>query len=129
MARTMLAERNLPKYLWAEATNTASYILKRALVRSILKKTPYKLWKGRKTNISHFRVFGCKCFILNDREHLGKFDGKSDEDIFLGYSEVSKAYRVFNKSNQVVEESIHIVLCEISKKKLRVRLLRWMKKI
>ncbi|GMI76746.1 hypothetical protein HRI_001343900 [Hibiscus trionum] len=43
------------------------------------------------------------------RENLGKFDAKSDEAIFLGYSSNSKAYRVFNKRTLVVEESIHVV--------------------
>ncbi|KAK8621924.1 hypothetical protein V6N13_097552 [Hibiscus sabdariffa] len=40
---------------------------------------------------------------------IGKFDAKSDEAIFLGYSLTSKAYRVFNKRTLVVEESIHVV--------------------
>jgi len=60
-----------------------------------LKKNPYELYKGRKPNISHLRVFGCKCFILkNGKDSLEKFDAKADEAIFLGYSLHSKAYRV-----------------------------------
>ncbi|GMJ08622.1 hypothetical protein HRI_004531400 [Hibiscus trionum] len=43
------------------------------------------------------------------RDNLGKFDAKSDEAIFIGYSLTSKAYRVFNKRTLVVEESIHVV--------------------
>ena len=75
MARTMLCEGNLPKYFWAEAINTACYILNRVLIRPILKKTPYELWKGRKPNINYFHVFGCKCFVLNNgKDRLGKFD-------------------------------------------------------
>ena len=54
--------------------------------RPILKKTPYELFNGRKPNISHLHVFGCKFFVLNNgKENLGKFDAKSDEGIFLGY--------------------------------------------
>jgi hypothetical protein len=49
---------------------------------------------------------------LNDRDNLGKFDAKSDEDIFLGYSSNSKAYRVFNKRTMVVDESMHVVFDE-----------------
>ncbi|PKA63291.1 Retrovirus-related Pol polyprotein from transposon TNT 1-94 [Apostasia shenzhenica] len=109
MARSMLHERGLPKYFWAEAVNTACYVVNRVTVRSILKKTPYELWKGRKPNISHLRVFGCKCFVLNNgKDDLGKFDSKSDEAIFLGYSSTSKAYRVYNTRSMLVEESIHV---------------------
>jgi hypothetical protein len=49
---------------------------------------------------------------LNDRDNLGKFDAKSDESIFLGYSTNSKAYRVFNKRTMVVDESMHVVFYE-----------------
>ena len=53
-------------------------------------------------------MFGSKCYILNDRENLEKFDAKSDEGIFLGYSTTSWAYRVFNKRTKTVMESINV---------------------
>ena len=58
--------------------------------------------------MKYFRVFGSKCYILNDWENLGKFDAKSDEGIFLGYSTTSRAYRVFNKRTKTVMESINV---------------------
>ena len=48
----------------------------------------------------------------NIKERLEKFDVKSDEAIFLGYSSSSKAFRVFNKRTLVVEESIHVIFDE-----------------
>jgi hypothetical protein len=112
MSRTMLNEHNLPQYFWAEAVNTACYVINRTIIRNTLNKTPYELWNNRKPNIGYFKVFGCKCFVLNDRDNLGKFDAKSDEGIFLGYSTNSKAYRVFNKRTMVVDESMHVVFDE-----------------
>ena len=53
-------------------------------------------------------MFGSKCYILNDQENLGKFDAKSDEGIFLGYSTTSWAYRVFNKRTKTIMESINV---------------------
>jgi len=97
MARTILNSFVLPKYFWAEAVNTACYILNHIIIRPILKKTPYELFFGKIPNISYFKVFECKCFILSTKNNLGKFDSKSDEDMFLGYSPSSKSYRVFNK--------------------------------
>ena len=83
------------------------------MIRSILKKTPYELFRERKPNLSYFHPFGCKCFVLNnEKENLGKFDVKSDESIFLGYSLTSKAFRVFNKRTLVVKESIHVIFYE-----------------
>ena len=52
------------------------------MIRPILKKTPYELWKGRKSNISYFHTFGCTCYVLNNcKDNLGKFDSKSDKAI------------------------------------------------
>ena len=80
------------------------------LIRPILKKNPYELFNARKPNIGHLKVFGCKCYILNnEKENLGKFDEKVDNGIFLGYSLTSHAYRVYNKRLMTVEESIHVV--------------------
>ena len=113
MVRTMLCESNLPRYFWTKEINTVCYILNHALIRPILKKTPYELWKGRKPNIAYLHIFGCRCFILNNgKEILEKFDAKSDEAIFLDYSSSSKAFRLFNKRTLVVKESIHIIFYE-----------------
>ena len=116
-ARTLLNETKLPKYFWADAVSTICYTLNKLLIRLILKKTPYELYKGRKPNISHLRVFGCKCFVLNNgKESLGKFDAKADEAIFLGYSLQSKAYRVFSMRTLCAEECVHVVCDEINHK-------------
>ena len=63
MARTMLNESNLSKYFWVNAVSTTCYVMNRALIRLILKKTVYELYKGMKSNISHLHIFGCKCFV------------------------------------------------------------------
>ncbi|XP_016461781.2 putative mitochondrial protein AtMg00710 [Nicotiana tabacum] len=113
MARTMIVENSLPHHFWAEAVSTTCHIINRCLIRPILKKTPYELWNGKKPNISYFHPFGCKCFIHNNRkENLGKFDPKSDEGIFLGYSPSSRAYRVFYKRTLCIEKSIHVVFVD-----------------
>nr|GFA69221.1 ribonuclease H-like domain-containing protein [Tanacetum cinerariifolium] len=43
---------------------------------------------------------------------LGKFDGKADERIFVGYSVSSKAFRVFNSRTIIVQETLHINFLE-----------------
>ena len=64
--------------------------------------------EGMKPNITYFHPFGCKYFILNTKDNLGKFDSKSDNEIFLGYFQTSKALRVYNSRTLVVEEVINI---------------------
>ena len=108
IVRTILNENALPKYFWVEAVNTACYVLNRVLIRPYLNKTPYELWKDRKPNISYFKVFGCKYFILNTKDNLGKFNPKSGVGIFLGCSNTSKTYRVYNKRTMVVKELMYV---------------------
>ncbi|KAI3729523.1 hypothetical protein L6452_18183 [Arctium lappa] len=111
-ARSMLSDSHLPTQFWAEAVNTACFTQNRSLIIKRFGKTAYELFVGRKPSISFLHIFGCQCFILNNRDQLGKFDPKADDGIFLGYSSISKAYRVFNKRRQTVEETIHVTFDE-----------------
>ncbi|GJY62729.1 retrovirus-related pol polyprotein from transposon TNT 1-94, partial [Tanacetum coccineum] len=92
--------------------DTSTYILNRILIRAILGKTPYELLRGRKPTLDYFRVFGSKCFILNTKDYLTKFDPKSYEGVFLGYSQNSKAYIILNKHTRKVEESLNVTFDE-----------------
>ena len=107
MARVMLLNKQIPQKFWGEAVNTSCHIGNRIFFRVGTKKTAYEIWNGKKPRVKYFRVFGSKWYILNDRENFGKFDAKSDEGIFLGYSTISRAYRVFNKRTKTVMESIN----------------------
>jgi transposase InsO family protein len=83
MARTMLDEYKTPDRFWAEATNTACYSINRLYLHRILKKTSYELLTGKKPNVSYFRVFGSKCFILIKRGTKSKFAPKVVEGFYL----------------------------------------------
>ncbi|GJV69480.1 putative ribonuclease H-like domain-containing protein [Tanacetum coccineum] len=111
-ARTMLADSFLPNTFWAEAVSTACYVLNRVLVTKLQNKTPYELITGKIPIISYIRPFGCHVTILNTIDHLGKFDGKSDEGFLVGYSLQSKAFRVYNLETKRVEENLHITFLE-----------------
>ncbi|KAI3510751.1 hypothetical protein L1887_17885 [Cichorium endivia] len=107
-ARSMLTFANLPQTFWAEAIATACFVQNRSIVNKRLQMTPYEVLNGRKPNVKFFHIFGCRCFIKNNKDHLGKFAPKSDEAIFMRYSSKSVAYRVLNKRTRVIEESFDI---------------------
>jgi hypothetical protein len=108
MARTMLDEYKTPDRFWAEAINTACYSINRLYLHRILKKTSYELLTGKESNVSYFRVFGSKCFILIKKGRSSKFSPKVVEGFLLGYVSKTRAYRVFNKSTGLVEVSCDI---------------------
>ncbi|GJZ27947.1 putative ribonuclease H-like domain-containing protein, partial [Tanacetum coccineum] len=111
-ARTMIADSKLPATFWAEAVNTACYVENRVLVVKPHNKTPYELFRGRTPSLSFMRPFGCHVTILNTLNYLGKFDGKSDEGFFVGYSMNSKAFRGYNIIARKVKENLHIRFLE-----------------
>ncbi|GKD13557.1 putative ribonuclease H-like domain-containing protein [Tanacetum coccineum] len=108
------ASFDLSSYLqfWAEAVNTACYVQNRVLIVKPHNKTPYELFRGRTPALSFMRPFGCHISILNTLDHIGKFDGKSDDGFFVGYSLTSKAFRVYNIRTRRVEENLHIRFLE-----------------
>ena len=114
MARAMLHNKDVARNLWGEAVNTTCHTMNRVYFRPSTKKTPYELWKGRKPNVKYLKKFGSTCFILKDRENVGKFDSQSDEGIFLGYCSTSKAYRVHRKRTIKVMEIVNVVIDESS---------------
>ncbi|KAI3667612.1 hypothetical protein L6452_42678 [Arctium lappa] len=113
-ARTMLAYSELPMYLWAEAVATACFTQNRTIVVKRFNKTAYELINNRTPNIKFLRVFGCRCYILKERQGLSKFDKKADEGYLVGYSLTSKAYRIYIIRTKTVVESMNVSFDENS---------------
>ncbi|GJS55759.1 putative ribonuclease H-like domain-containing protein [Tanacetum coccineum] len=111
-ARTILADSFLPNTFWAEAVSTACYVLNWVLVTKPQNKTPYELVTSKIPIISFIRHFRCHVTILNTIDHMGKFEGKSDEGFLVGYSLQSKAFRVYNLETKRVEENLHKTFLE-----------------
>ena len=114
MARATLHNKDVAKNLQGEAVNTACHTVNWVYFKPGTKKTPYELRKGRMPNVKYFRIFRSTCFILKDKENVRKFDSRSDEGIFLGYSSTGKAYRVYNKRTKKVMETVNVVIDEAS---------------
>ncbi|GJY53063.1 retrovirus-related pol polyprotein from transposon TNT 1-94 [Tanacetum coccineum] len=113
-ARTMLTFANLPLFLWAEAIATACFTQNRSIIHKRFDKTPYELINKRKPNIKFFHVFGCRCYLLNDYDDVGKLKAKGDIGVFVGYSKESAAFRVYNKRTRKIHESVNVNFDEIS---------------
>ena len=106
--RTMLEEKKLPTYFWEEAINTACFTQNCTLINRH-GVTPYQMLKGKKPSLKHLHIFGCKCFVLRTHpEHLGKFETKADEGIFVGYPLTTRAFKVYNLRTRTVIESINV---------------------
>ena len=93
MAWTMLMDLKLTDSFWTHAVHTVVHIQNRVMLRNNTGKTTYDLWKGRPTNVKHFRVFGSKCYIKREDGKMGNFDSRVDKGVLVGDSSTRKAYK------------------------------------
>lgn len=111
-ARSMLHFANKPTELWAEATNCAVYVLNRVAAKGLDGKTPYEIWKGRKPNLSHLRIFGCTAYAHIPHDERAKFDPKAIKCCFVGYCETQKAFRLWDPIKRKLRISRDVVFHE-----------------
>ncbi len=107
--RSLLQTAHLDKKFWAEALSTAVHIRNRVFSRSLPRNTtPYERWVGKTPDLSYFRVFGSKCWIVVPKSEVKKLDPRSKKGIMMGYSNQSKAYKVWDveSSKMIVSRDV-----------------------
>jgi hypothetical protein len=115
----MVNEEKLSNGFWREAISTVVYILNRVHLKINSNKNPYELWFGRAPSVKYFKVFGSKFYIKRLDENLGKFDVRSNEGIFLGYSSTKKPYRCYNLILHKIIESADVKVDDL--KTIRIK--------
>ncbi|GJS64822.1 putative ribonuclease H-like domain-containing protein [Tanacetum coccineum] len=113
-ACTMLIFSKAPEFLWAEAIATACFTHNHSIVHTRHNKTPYKLIRDRKPNAQYFYVFGSLCYLKNDRYDLRKMKPKAGVGIFVGFSESSRGFRIYNRRTKKIMETIHVKFDELT---------------
>ena len=109
MTRCMLHEKDLPKRFWGKATNTVVCLQNGISTKVVNDLTPFEVWYGYKPSLKFLKVFGCLCFTYIPQVKRDKLDKKAEAGIFVGYSIISKAYRVSQPhiSCVIVSRDVH----------------------
>ena len=115
MVRSLLAKGRVPKTFWPEAVNWSVHVLNRSPTFSVQNKTPEEAWSGRKPVVDYFRIFGCIAYAHIPDAQRKKLDNKSTKCIFLGVSEESKAYRLYNPVTKKIVISRDVIFVENEK--------------
>ncbi len=115
-ARNMIRAQGLDLEFWAEAVNIVVYIKNQCPTKALESKTPQEAWTGRKPDVSHLIVFGCKAFAHIPDEKISKFESKSMPCVFLGYCEGSKAYHLMCVETKRIIKNRDVVFLERTKK-------------
>lgn len=117
-ARCMLLDAGLPHKYWGEAVMTANYIINR-LPTSSNESTPYELWTGNKPNLNEFVVFGSPCYTLLPKGRISKLEKRTTKGIMVGYSEISKGYRILDPKTDRISISRTVRFDEFSRECFR----------
>ncbi|CAL9029761.1 unnamed protein product, partial [Prunus brigantina] len=112
MAKCMMFEKGMSLEFWAEAVNTAVYIINRCPTKALDKKTPFEAYSGRKPGLKHLRVFGSLCYAHVPNPQRQKLDLASKRCVFLGYGSCEKGYRLYNITTGKVIISRDVVFNE-----------------
>ncbi|GJS25272.1 putative ribonuclease H-like domain-containing protein [Tanacetum coccineum] len=113
VARIMLIFSRLPEFLWTEAVATACFTQNQSIINIRHNKTPYELLRGRKPNVEYLHVFGSLCYPINNCDDLGKMKPKADIGVFIGYSETSRGFWIYNRHTKRIIETIHVKFDEL----------------
>ena len=116
VARAIMFNMNVPKYLWGDAVLTATYLINRLPSRPLQFKTPYSilqsLYPHISTNTLPVKVFGCTTFVHVHSQHRSKLDPKAIKTVFLGYSSTQKGYRCYCPLNKKIYISSDVTFFE-----------------
>ena len=93
--KTMIHDQDLPMSLWEEAEKIAVYVQNQLSHSALGFKTPAEMFSEKKPEVIHLKIFGCPVFVHIPKEKRTKLDPSGKKGIFIGYCEVSKAFRVY----------------------------------
>ena len=92
--RAMLEEKHMSKFYWAEVVRTTIYLQNRAFANRGV--SPHELYFGKKSNLTHLRVFGSIAYVHVPKEKRRKLDAKAEKCILVNYSDEQKGYKCYN---------------------------------
>jgi transposase InsO family protein len=120
MVRSMMFFKNVKLMFWGEAVLCVVYIKNRSPSATLHNKSPYEMWHGHLPVVKHLRIFGSTCYALIPEQQRNKLEARSRKCIFLGYSNTSKAYRLYDEENKKFILSRDVIFLEFDKAPLTV---------
>jgi hypothetical protein len=112
VVKVMIHDQDLPMHMWAEVAKNTVYVENKSPHNVLENKTPEEMFSGEKMEFIHLRTFGCPVFVHVPKEKRTKLDSSKKNGIFVGYSDTSKAYRIYIPGHQKFEISQDVTFDE-----------------
>jgi hypothetical protein len=118
---TMILDQDIPMHLWEEVARTSVYVHNKLSHSALGFKTPEEMFSGKKPEVIHLKMFGCPEFVHIPKEKRTKLDPSGKKGIFVGYCEVSKAFKIYIPGYHHIEINIDVTFDEdVALKKSRI---------
>jgi hypothetical protein len=75
-------------------------------------KAPEEMFIRKKPEAIHLKIFGCPVFIHIPKEKRNKLEPSRKKGIFVGYCEVSKAFKIYISGHCHIETNRHMTFDE-----------------
>lgn len=110
-ASAMMADASIPVGFWPEAVRCSAYLKNRSPNKAI-NMTPFEAYFDTKPNLSHLKVFGCRCYAHIEKENRKKFDSHTVECVFMGYYATERLFAVFDVTHRVMLKKRDVIFFE-----------------
>lgn len=107
-----MTKSNILKKFWPKAVNCTVYILNRSLTLTVQNRTLKEAWNRRRLMFSYFKIFGCIAYAHIPYEKRKKLDDKGEKCVFLGVSDCSNTYKLYNPHTKNIIISRYIIFDE-----------------
>jgi hypothetical protein len=112
MVKALLNDQGLSMFLWEEETMTTIYVQNRIPHHILKDMTPEEAFSSKKPNVENLRIFGCPVYSHNPKDKRNKLEPSGKKGIFVGYSDSSKAYRIYIPEQHKIEVSRDVTFNE-----------------
>ena len=107
-ALALLNEAKLPGSFWWDAVAAYTHVRNRSPSASLpSNKMPYELWHQSKSDVSHFRIFGCTAFVLVKKDKHTQLQSHTQTCIFIGYPADYKGWLFWNPATKHVLSAVN----------------------
>jgi hypothetical protein len=103
VVKTIIHDQDIPMYLWAEEAMETVYVKNQLSHSALGLKSLKEMLTRNKPKVSHLKIFGCPIFIHISKEKRNKLEPSGKKGIFVGYCEVSKAFRIYIPGQRHIE--------------------------
>jgi hypothetical protein len=116
-ANAIRIEAGLSEEFWEWSCETATYLHNRGPVDFLDKKTPWEAWYHKRPSIKHYRVWGCPAYVHVPDEKRKKLQNKAWKGIFIGYTDTTAVYRIYDPNTRNVHECKFVIFDELHSRK------------